>query len=763
MRVDIILAVYMDLNSSSDTNTGILTEEEMSKSGSDLKTDKSIFQVISNYKVEVSIFLDSISLIIMSKDRLIKELFNKKNDQKRIRIITQINKDNIQSYKELMKFGIELRHLDEVVGIFSINESEYCATKKFPIQDRQDSFENQYQLSNNIVYSNDKEIVNHYKYIFEILWSKAIPAEQRTREVEDDINRFSTEILKNRHEISDDIIRLTENSSNISLCFAVQGPQLTDSKFFDLYSRALQKHEKEGNDDKNSISSKNAIRWITTIDKKDEIPLVRILLGLGMQIRHSRFLTPMSFIIGDREIVASIEKMIFDKGINSALYSNEPPYIEHFKTVFEDLWKNSVDAVERIKDIEEAIGSGETKIIYRPLKTQELFINLIKSAKKEVLIIFPTVNAFYREVGIGIIQLLRQAAEERDINVRIITPTTDIIERLISTMIQSEYKENFVIERTIPTASTNTVTTVVVDRNESLVIEQKDDSKMNFADAIGLSTYSNSKPTVSSYIAIFENFWNQIKQYDELKLRDDMQNEFINIASHEMKTPTQAILGYTELLQYHPERREEMIQAIQRNVIRLQKLTSDILDVARIENRTLKLNKEKFDINKKISNVIKDAERQISDSNKLKILFTEPSEAIFVEADKVRIYQVIANLLNNAIKFTKEGTIVVSTKVTQKKAMVKEEKEGGGDYGSNSSSCRQIIVSVKDSGAGIDSEMFPKLFSKFATKSDKGTGLGLFISKSIIQSHGGKIWAENNHDGKGAMFAFSLPLSTNQP
>ncbi|HZB99425.1 MAG TPA: hypothetical protein VE226_05380, partial [Nitrososphaeraceae archaeon] len=259
----------MDHDSSSDTNTGILTEE-MSKSGSDLRPDKSIFQVISNYKVEVSIFLDSISLIIMSKDRFMKELFNKKNDQKRIRIITEINKDNIQSCKELMKFGIELRHLDEVVGIFTINEFEYCATKKFP-----------YQLSNKIVYSNDKEIVNHYKYIFKILWSKAIPAEQRTREVEDDINRFTTEILKNSHEISDDIIRITENSSNISLCFVVEGPRLTDSKFFDLCSRALQKYEKKGNDDENSSGSKNTIRWITTIDKKEEIPLIRILLGLG--------------------------------------------------------------------------------------------------------------------------------------------------------------------------------------------------------------------------------------------------------------------------------------------------------------------------------------------------------------------------------------------------------------------------------------------------------------------------------------------------
>jgi two-component system, OmpR family, sensor histidine kinase VicK len=149
-----------------------------------------------------------------------------------------------------------------------------------------------------------------------------------------------------------------------------------------------------------------------------------------------------------------------------------------------------------------------------------------------------------------------------------------------------------------------------------------------------------------------------------------------------MKTPTQAILGYAELLQNHPERREEMVQAIQRNAIRLQKLTSDILDVARIESRTLKLDKEKFDINKKIANVVKDVEKLITDSNKLKILFTEPRKAIFVDADKVRIYQVISNLLNNAIKFTKEGTILVSAKVTQKKGMNREETEEGRDYGS---------------------------------------------------------------------------------
>ena len=227
------------------------------------------------------------------------------------------------------------------------------------------------------------------------------------------------------------------------------------------------------------------------------------------------------------------------------------------------------------------------------------------------------------------------------------------------------------------------------------------------------------------------------------------------------ETPIQPILGLSELVRskLKVEDREliQFLDIINRNAKRLQRLTENILDVTKIESQSLKLDKEKFNINKKILYIIKDAERrQIPDSNKLKIFFIEPREAILVNADKVRIYQVIANLLNNSIKFTKEGTIVVSVKVTQKNGGNKEE---GRDYGSNSSSSsRHVIVSVKDSGAGIDPEILPRLFSKFTTKSDKGTGLGLFISKSIIEAHGGKIWAENNSDGKGATFTFSLPI-----
>src|SRR2546428_1778136 len=228
---------------------------------------------------------------------------------------------------------------------------------------------------------------------------------------------------------------------------------------------------------------------------------------------------------------------------------------------------------------------------------------------------------------------------------------------------------------------------------------------------------------------------------ERLKIHDKMQQEFINIASHEMKTPTQAILGYSKLIKRHPEKREAMIDAIARNAIRLQRQTNDILDVTRIETQSLKLNKERVNLNELVSDIIEDYRNEIEKTNKdIKLLHEPQDQIIEVEADKNRLTQVISNLLNNAIKFTKEGTIKVTEEVKDSKA----------------------LVSIKDTGQGIDPGIFPRLFSKFAAKSETGTGLGLFISKSIVEAHGGKIWTENNcsSDGKkGAVFTFSIPLS----
>jgi signal transduction histidine kinase len=225
----------------------------------------------------------------------------------------------------------------------------------------------------------------------------------------------------------------------------------------------------------------------------------------------------------------------------------------------------------------------------------------------------------------------------------------------------------------------------------------------------------------------------------QLELHDKMQKEFINVAAHELRTPIQPILGLSQVLRSKIKDNEQhvLVDVISRNAKRLQHLTEDILDVTRIESQLLQLNKEKFNLNEVIMSVLADYESLIKRIKDVKVSFISKGDFL-VEADKGRLNQVISNLLDNAIKFTQKGSIAISS----------ERKDDN------------VIVSIKDTGIGIDHELMPRLFSKFASKSFTGTGLGLFISKSIIEAHGGRIWAENNSDGKGATFTFSLPLVT---
>jgi signal transduction histidine kinase len=232
---------------------------------------------------------------------------------------------------------------------------------------------------------------------------------------------------------------------------------------------------------------------------------------------------------------------------------------------------------------------------------------------------------------------------------------------------------------------------------------------------------------------------------EQLKVHDKMQKEFINIAAHELRTPIMPILGEAEYIehQFNDRKRKvivenEQIALIIRNAKRLERLASDILDVSKIESQSLKLNKERFNLNNVLCDTIQDIRNRLANDNGLDgsvKVYYKPKD-IIVEADKGRITQVVSNLLNNAVKFTGEGVISVSA----------ERKDD------------QIIVSIRDTGQGIASEISPRLFSKFATKSETGTGLGLFISKSIVEAHGGKIWAENNQNESGASFSFTLPI-----
>jgi signal transduction histidine kinase len=245
-----------------------------------------------------------------------------------------------------------------------------------------------------------------------------------------------------------------------------------------------------------------------------------------------------------------------------------------------------------------------------------------------------------------------------------------------------------------------------------------------------------------------------IEANKKLQLLDKLKNDFINIAAHELRTPTQAILTFADLLPSYPDKKE-IIETIQRNARRLKRLIRDILDVTKIESQKLVLRKEIFNVTDLVYSIIEEYREQIKKSplcKNIKFYFLFPNEKdLFVYADKERITQVISNLLDNSIKFIEdEGSIYISIKKISRSDRIK--------YNTDLNKEDQVIISIRDTGTGILEEIYPKLFTKFATKSITGTGLGLYISKSIIEAHGGQIWAENNDKDKGAKFSLRMPL-----
>ena len=567
------------------------------------------------------------------------------------------------------------------------------------------------------------------------------------------------------------------------------------------------------------------LRYLTEITN-DNLHYCKELLLMVDELRHLDDIQG-NFYLSETGYASpsSIHKEV--KPANVIIYSNNKEIIQQQQQVFDSIWNASTSAEKKIKEIQGNISLGITEIIDNPSKTQTLFIDLIKSAKFEILLILPTVNAFLRKYRMGIMQWLkelsmdinkellendreneikRNRANRKNISIKILTPANYLVNKLIDELTtitdadadkitpitnsrstcseligkNSSINENNDIHplqiRYLESPSRYNVTTatiLIVDRKVSLVIEKADDSKTDFIEAVGLSTYSTSKPTIASYVSIFENFWNQIELYEKLRATEKTEKEFINLAAHELRTPAHAILGYAELAMMESnsenenaidnKKRGDYIEAVYRNALRLQRLTKDILDVARIESNILKLNNDRFDLVEKINDAINDithartVNTTTETKNNTEIVFDKPVNTLLVNADRVRINEVISNLLCNAIYATKNnGKITISTRLVEDAMNNNNNNAYINDDGKETKTC--VIVCIKDSGTGIDPEIMPRLFTKFATKSESGLGLGLYISKSIIEAHGGKIWAENNKDREGATFAFSLSI-----
>jgi signal transduction histidine kinase len=505
---------------------------------------------------------------------------------------------------------------------------------------------------------------------------------------------------------------------------------------------------------KKAIATKNSRtnqRYLVEV-VRENIPSCKNLIEVaplhsGDIFRHSEEVEA-NFVLSEKEYLGSIT---LKEPHQQAIYSNMKDMVEQQHHIFESLWNRAIPVQDKITEIEEGREPEFYETINDYKKAQQKYIDLARSVEREALLLFANSKAMLRAHRLGVLDYLIEASSKKGALVRIICPLADENSEIVKTM--SERGPDIRILHNDNASSHSGL--FVADRAKLMRFELKEPRAEEFSEAIGFVVFSNNKASVESSKSFFELLWNErmqqerLKEYEKLKETDKMKTEFINVAAHELRTPIQPIIGLGEVLlsknSLTPQEYNEYLEVIIRNAKRLQQLADDILDVTKIESQSLKLKNERFDLQHLVMDIVNEHRQIIAKSNRKVMLEYRPkrgqgnTNSLLVYADRVRMSQVLSNLLTNAIKFTEEGNINVTAEI-------------------NDGNKNSIVVSVRDNGAGIDSEIMPHLFAKFASKSFQGTGLGLFISKSIIEAHGGKIWAENNSDGRGATFYFTLPL-----
>jgi signal transduction histidine kinase len=695
---------------------------------------------------KIDIYTDTIGLTLLLTTQPLKNALIEvgKNKNIKLRVITEIIKNDIGYSQELNSIVCEVRYLEGIKGNFIINEKVYDI-----ISTIQKSSQSTIQL----ISCNIKSTIKQQQFLFDMLWAKSISAiaAQKTKEMnerKETIQSIKTEVLQNQNDVLKRLFYFYKDSNEISYCSPVEGINLINKNFLELHKEILAKYRN---------GKHKGIRWITSINSNKDIELVKTFLDEGMMVRHVKDLSSTYFALSDKMLLFTIEK-IEGQMVTNMINSIDALYINHFYSIFENLWKKGVDVKDRIKDIEEG-NYANVEIIPNPKESLKFATELYNIAKNEILIMLSTAAAFFRmENNIGFKTF--ENLTHNGIQVKILIPLRIELQDEINLFKTKYPKIEF---RNLHNTLESRIGIAIIDREKVLLFEIKDNSKDSYIDSGGITIFIEGKSTALSYTAIFESLWNQTELYDEIKKsyekiqrHDKMQKEFIDIAAHELRTPLQPIIGITTILkdEIQSKRHKELLDVVFRNTERLKKLSDEILDVTRIESDSFNLNKEHFRIKEKIFHIL-DNYNNNSETKNIKFEYTfsvDIDDDFIIYADKTRISQVISNLICNSLKFIskergEEGIISLSV----------DKRKNDSDINDG-----MVVISIKDNGKGIDWEILPRLFTKFASKSFQGTGLGLYISKNIIKAHGGTIWAENNSGGKGATFSFSLPWQSNK-
>ncbi|WP_148685888.1 sensor histidine kinase [Candidatus Nitrosocosmicus hydrocola] len=659
----------------------------------------------------------------------------------KIRFIVEVTKDNLQYCKELINCVDELRHLDGLKGAMAVSESEFVATSVLK--------EKQYVTQ--FLYSNKKDIVEQQQYIFDTFWKHSVSADLKITELVEGHEPIKTEIIEDVNEISKRIIKLAETSNEMHISSTIGGMRLIYQNYFELYKNVMKKQRN---------GKHNGIRWMVSISSNEDIQLIQRFLDEGIKVRHTHHVPNPSFALSDKMLNSTIERMEDGVMVNNLLSSNDHLYLDHYNTIFEDSWHNAIDAEDRINDIQKGYYSS-IKVIPNPKESLQLISDMRSLVKNEVLIIVPSENGILRIESSNGFEALNDIAM-KGIKVKVLYAENSL--KMHEYIDNVKSKCSFIQFRRLLSTFQHIMRITILDREKTILIEIKDDTKQDYTAAMGLSLLIDSKSTAQSYASVFDNLWNQSEMYEQLQMAYDnlkqheiRQQEFIDIVAHELRGPLTPIIGLAEYI------RDETINSDQKKLLnivinnskRLRLLIEKILDVTRIDGKLYTLEITKFSINQLIIDIIKQFENHIKESgNTLHFKYDNDfcNKDYLINADRVKIEQVISNLIENSIKFQSDKGAYIFLRIEQKELI------GNTDLSTNKKPF--VLVSVIDNGKGIDAEILPRLFTKFASKSFHGTGLGLYLSRNIIEAHGGKIWGTNNSNGKGgATFSFSLPLA----
>jgi signal transduction histidine kinase len=449
------------------------------------------------------------------------------------------------------------------------------------------------------------------------------------------------------------------------------------------------------------------------------------------------------------------------------IYSNVKTFVEQQQYFFELLWNKAIPAEQRIREIEEGRTPEKLDIIQDTQKSINRAFEIMNKTQKELLVLFATPRTFTFALQGESADIYRKISK-KGVDIKLLVPRggAEIENEQMRKVREISPKINL---RLSDVGLNTRITIMISDRKEFMNWELKDDTLDNPYLAGGIATYSNIRALASSYAIIFDNLWKITEILENLRIAnvklensENAMKEFINIAAHELRTPLQPILGLSEMLhdaRNDPDHHRKLINVIVRNAHKLENLAENILDVTRIDSGRLQLSTQKIDLHELVESVVLDfqavLENEIDkkENNRKAIIclkdeYPDRSEDTnrehpIVLADANRIVQVITNLLSNAVKFSKEGDRALIT-ITRGIRVIDGQPTA--------------IVSISDQGQGINPEIMTRLFQKFISGSEKGAGLGLYISKNIVKAHGGDIWAENNKNGVGATFGFTLPL-----